>query len=110
MLALLGLLGASAQPNLIDLECDTVQRGTPIHYTMTLNEAAGAVDWAATAPGWLFPSSRVEAQFTADAVSFLDTKISRTDLTIERDSTDSLGRPYVERGKCRLVEPVKRAF
>jgi hypothetical protein len=107
--ALVLVSSATAQP-IIYLQCDSLQRGTPMHYELSLNEAAGTVDWSATSPQMSFPASHERAEFTANAVRFLDTSISRVDLSLERDSTDALGRSYVEKGKCRIDTPPKRQF
>jgi hypothetical protein len=101
---------AAAQSATTYLECNTVQRGTPMHYNITLNEPAGTADWIVTSPDQAFPGRRDAAQFSANTVRFFDTTISRVDLTMERHNTDLLGNPFVEKGTCRIVTPAKRAF
>jgi len=108
MLALLTLLlvQANAPSPVVNLECTVTSDGQQRQWQITLNEAAGMVDYYTEVSG----QQRRPARFTADAVYFIGFTLSRVDLTLHRESmlgSRSLG---VERGSCRLVEAPGRAF
>ena len=73
--------------------------------TVTLNEAAGLVDYDGAVSG---PQRRA-ARFTAEEVHFIGFTLSRIDLSISR-TTDLISRTTIDKGKCRLEQPNERAF
>lgn len=102
--ALALMLAASAAPP-VYLECDIVQQGKSVPWKLTLNEQKGSVDYVQ--PNGTY---RRPAVFTANDVRFIGFVLDRSDLTITRNGTDILGKPKMDRGQCRLVEPKQRAF
>lgn len=101
--ALLLMLAQAAQPTpVVYLTCVTRQgQGAEKHWDITLNEAAGTVDYYTEISG----HQRRTAQFTSEAVYFIGFTLNRVDLTIQRRAFDE-----IESGTCRLAEPPARAF
>jgi hypothetical protein len=92
---------ASAPSGTVYLKCVTSQTGTPKHWDITLNEAAGTVDYYTEISG----QQRSRARFTADAVYFIGFTLSRQDLSITRP----VDAGY-ERGTCQIATAKNRAF
>lgn len=90
---------------LVYLECTTQQHWADeprtVHWQITLNEAAGSVDYNGLGTG----DRRVAARFTYDTVTFIGFVLSRVDLTMRREFSG-----IVEDGKCRISTGRKRAF
>lgn len=104
MLDLIALIAAAASPapsGLVYLECNTLQGATTVRWQITLNEAAGTVDYYTDGSG----QQRREARFTQDKVFFVGFELSRVDLTMRRQL---IGK--VETGTCRLATSQPRAF
>lgn len=98
--AIFALTQVAASP-LVYLDCSLNQSGKQIEWKITLNEAAGVVDYDNPISG----PQRRPARFTADAVYFIGFTLSRTDLSIKRKAFGEW-----ETGTCRLAEPQSRAF
>lgn len=101
---ILALAQAATSP-LVYLDCTVNQGGQQVEWKITLNEAAGVVDYNTVISG----PQRRPARFTADAVYFVGFTLSRTDLSIQRE-VSILGRVERHAGTCRLSEPQARAF
>jgi hypothetical protein len=95
----------AAHSNITYLECDTVQMGQSLHYSITLNEDAGTADWSNS-----IVRRRDAAQFSASAVHYFDTTISRENLRMVRRNTDLLGNGFTEAGQCHVMKPEHQAF
>jgi hypothetical protein len=98
--AMLMLAQTAASP-LVYLECTIMQAGKANEWKITLNEAAGLVDYDSPISG----PQRRPARFTADAVSFIGFTLSCTDLSIVRRANGQ-----TETGTCRLAQAKARAF
>ncbi len=83
------------------LKCVTTHTGTQKEWDITLNEAAGTVDYYTAISG----QQRRPARFTSDAVYFIGFTLSRENLKIERQAD---GGP--ESGTCQLAKAKSRAF
>lgn len=90
-----------ASGGLVYLECETQQGATAVRWQITLNEAAGTVDYYTDGSG----QQRRAARFTQDKVFFIGFALSRVDLTLHRQLGDA-----VENGTCRMSAPQARAF
>ena len=95
------LTQASPAAGNVYLKCVTTQGETRKDWDITLNEAAGTVDYYTPISG----QQRRPARFTADAVHFIGFTLSRENLTIQRDVDGA-----IEAGTCKVADVAKRAF
>ena len=102
----LALTQVAASP-VVYLKCTTIDGGTEKEWTITLNESEGVVDYHTEISG----QQRRPARFTADSVYFIGFTLSRVDLSLQRVTTDLVGKVTgSERGTCRVAQPKARAF
>jgi hypothetical protein len=109
ILALVASAAAAASPGITYLQCSITQDGQPREWTITLNEPEGIATYdPANGAGFVTRP----AKFTGDAVYFIGFKLSRVDLTIERQYYRDFHETEMvtDRGQCQLSKPAKRAF
>ena len=114
ILMALALQAAAGQGGAKYLKCVLHDRSGETAFNVQLNEMANTVTYSFEMDGTV-STHTVRAAYSPERVSFNSFSISRTDLSFQRDNSDSpflgvaKGMSAVDRGQCQL-DTAKRVF